>query len=80
MISVKNKVVVGRKWNNPEIYTHLSTEKIQLEISIEDFVLALANEIKRPAFILSRNGLNTELLAAIPKVLSEVKKTSVEVV
>ena len=78
--SVKYKVVVGRKWNNPEVYTQLCDEKIELAISIENFVLALAAEIKSPAFILTKAGLAHELSAAIPKVLSEVKKSSVEVV
>ncbi len=80
MENIRTKVVIGRKWNRPEIYTHLSTEKIELAVSLEDFVLALAAEIKRPAFIMSRSRLHTELLAAIPRVLSEVKKISAEVV
>lgn len=80
MGAARTRVVVGRKWNYPEIYTHVCDEKIELAISLENFILALISEAKSPALIMSRSGLNAQLLAAIPKVLAEVKKASVQAV
>lgn len=46
----KFKVVIGRKWNNPEIYTTLTSEGICLGVSPDNLVKALVREVVDPAF------------------------------
>lgn len=76
----RSKVVVGRKWNNPQIYTHVDSEKIEMQISVEDFLTALVEEMGSPAMVMTRAALRARLAAAAKQVLEEVKRVSREVV
>jgi hypothetical protein len=55
-------------------------EKIELALSVEDFIRALVAEAGSPAFVMTKSGLAERLLAALPEVFAEVKRSSVEVV
>lgn len=41
---MKNIVTILRKWNNPQIVIRLSNEALELDMSLEDFLLALTDE------------------------------------
>ncbi len=79
-MEVREKLVIGRKWNNPEIYTHIDVNKIELGISMENLVHALAQEVDKPALIMTKAQLEKRLQIAMTKVLSEIKRCSTEVV
>ena len=42
------KITICRKWNNPEIRINVSDEDISIEISLADFLYALADEAAEP--------------------------------
>jgi len=68
------RVVVGRKWHKPDIYTRLDKEGIDLQMELDDFVLALLDELGSPTMIKAR------VHQAVEKVVSGIKDVSREVV
>lgn len=42
------KITICRKWNNPQISINLTNEAISLEMSLDDFLVALADEVAEP--------------------------------
>lgn len=42
------KVTILRKWNNPQIAITVEDTGIALEMSLDDFLLALADEVAEP--------------------------------
>jgi len=77
-IPTKEKFVIGRKWNNPQIYAFVTDEKIEMHIDLKDFIHALAQEIGSSIF-LTKKSFETKLTEAALKVTEEIKKASVEV-
>jgi hypothetical protein len=47
-MSTANKVTIIKKWNSPLIQMKVINEGLELEISLDDFVWALAEEIAGP--------------------------------
>jgi hypothetical protein len=76
----KAKLVIGRLWNNPEIYTQVTDEKIEMQISLEDYHKALVAEMGSPALVMTKDGLLERMEAASERVLTEVKTASSEIV
>lgn len=74
------KVVTGRKWTNPEIYAEISSDGVRMEISLEDFLLALSAEMGSPLFLLTADALRKRIEEASARVMSEVRTASKEVV
>ena len=42
------KITICRKWNNPQITITVTSEDISLEMSLEDYLVALADEVAEP--------------------------------
>lgn len=42
-------VTILRKWSDPKIEIHVTSESIQLSMSLDDFITALAGEVAEPA-------------------------------
>lgn len=42
------KITICRNWNNPEIGIGITSESISVEISLDDFLWALADEAAEP--------------------------------
>lgn len=79
----KNKrtaLVISRHWDNPTIIVTISDQRISLEMSIEDYLSAIASDIRHPGQIFTRAGLEEELIKANRLVLEKVKETSATVV
>ena len=53
---VNAKVVVGRKWHNPEIYTMLSLDKIEMTIDLNDLVRILVSELEKDVLAHAQSG------------------------
>ena len=41
-------VTIMRKWNNPRIEIRLNSEALEIDMSLEDFLLALTDEAAEP--------------------------------
>lgn len=41
-------VTIMRKWNNPRIEIRLNSETLEVDIPLEDFLLALTDEVAEP--------------------------------
>lgn len=77
---MKTVVTISRKWNNPQIKTTISKEGIELQISIEDFEVALLEEIGSVTFTLTKGQLKDKVNKAILNVLTGIKEESIKVV
>lgn len=77
---MRERFVIGRKWNNPSIYTYVNAEQIEMQLDLADFINALVEEAGSPALTMTKSGLKAKLLEAAEKVCTEVKKASREVV
>ena len=42
------KVTICRQWNNPQIAITVSNESLSIELSLDDFLIALADEVAEP--------------------------------
>ena len=42
------KIMICRKWNNPQIGITVSNQEISLEMSLDDFLVALTDEAAEP--------------------------------
>ena len=73
-------VTVSRLWNNPEIKTTVSTEGIDLSISLDDFVTAVIQEMGSVAMTFTGNQLRTKVDTAVVKVIKGIKEESIKVV
>lgn len=80
MLQERDKIVIGRKWNNPKIYTVVNVDKIEMDIDLENFSHALAEEIGNPTFIMTKAQLEKKIHSAIKAVVSEIKTASREVI
>jgi hypothetical protein len=84
---MKYSVTISRKWNKPEIKTmvfacHEIDEDIfiRLEVSLENFLEALKEEIGPVTWIFTQEKFNSILKEASNRVIEEIKKESVKVV
>jgi regulator of extracellular matrix RemA (YlzA/DUF370 family) len=42
------KITILRKWSNPHIEIRLNSEALEIDMSLEDFLLALTDEVAEP--------------------------------
>lgn len=77
MQTAREIVVISRYWHSPAITVGIDQEKIRIELSLDDFCRALVQEIPHPAMCFSRQGLETNILAAMRTVLEKTKEASV---
>lgn len=70
-------VVISRHWHQPNVVVGIDQEKIRLELSLEDFCKAVAQEVPHPAKCFTRKGLEENMLAAMEIVLAKAKEASV---
>ena len=73
-------VVTGRKWNNPKIYAEILHDGIEMKMSFEDFLTALAAEVGSPTFLMTRAGLELRIKEASGRVLKEMRDASAAVI
>ena len=72
-----NKLVtVSRKWNNPQIHINITNDEIALSIALDDFLVALADEIGSVALTVRDATFRKKLAEAAERVVSGVKDES----
>lgn len=75
----KDVVVVSREWHNPNIRMVVNPRGINISMSVDDFILALAEEVGSPTMILTRATLLKKIQAASVSILDEMKHESKKV-
>lgn len=73
---IKQIVHISRYWDNPEIKVAVHREGITIEISLEDFCRAVAQEVGSPTFLFKNETLQQRIVDAISPVLEKVKEAS----
>ena len=84
---MKYVVTISRKWNNPTVKTMVfacnEIEEnifIRLEFPLDDFIVALKEEIGPVTWIFTEKKFESVLKEATKRVIEEIKKESVKVV
>lgn len=67
-------VLVGRKWNNPNITIEVSTEGIEVRMTLEDFLTSVVTEIGSPAMLFRQEALGSAVLEAANRVVAGMKR------
>jgi hypothetical protein len=79
---VKNSVVISRYWHEPRINVSIFHDPdapkggIRLEISLQDLIKAMAQEVRNPMGILTRAQLEAALTQASAASLEKIKEAS----
>lgn len=76
----KSKLLVGRKWHNPEIYIKVCPEGINIEMELADAIRAACQEFGNPTTVVTVKGLEKRMLKAVEKVIAGMKKESERIV
>ena len=79
-ISPKETVTITRFWHEPKIHHEITVEKIAIGITLEDYLLALAEEVGNPTLLLTKLQLKLALQKASRKVIEAVKAETSKVV
>ena len=73
---VKDIVHISRHWDNPTIHVVVRVDGISVDMSLESFCNALADEIGNPAFILRNAALRVKILDAMDTVIGKAKEAT----
>lgn len=73
-------VVVGRKWNNPEIEISVTEEEIAIKMSLKDFLHALSIEMGNPTLLVTKNALRKSMQSSSDVVVKGMKQETNRVV
>ena len=77
---MKEKVIVSRKWRNPEIRAYATKEEVGAEIDLTAFLDSIVEEIGNPTMLVTKAALRAKLEVAKDAVLKEMKETTTQVV
>ena len=73
------KVIVSRKWKQPEVTTFVDVEQVGSSISLDDYLISLTEEIGNPTMIVSKAALLKRLQDASSVIVIELKKTTIHI-
>jgi hypothetical protein len=73
-------VTISRMWNNPSIKTTITTDGISLDISLDDYLEALVNEIGSVTFTINNAKFKDKVKEASNRVINGVKLESTKVI
>lgn len=74
-----NIITVSRHWHSPTIRTSVTFDGIALEMSLDDFVLALSGEIYATGRWLTKASLDQKVKQATHVLVEKIKEESVKV-
>lgn len=77
---MKTVVTISKKWNNPQINIMIDVEGIELKMNMDDFREALKREVGSITWVFKKETFNSQLDAAITRVISGIKEESAKVV
>jgi len=73
------KMVISRYWNSPLITVVVSDEKIEVQMTVENFLKAIVQEIPHPSITIARSQLESQILKVLPTVLNKAKEATAQV-
>lgn len=73
------KLIISRYWNHPTITVRIDSQKIEVQMPVEDFCKAVVAEIRHPSFIQTRAGLEKQILDVLETVLNKAKEATAQV-
>ena len=79
-MSDKVRVIVARKWHNPEIVISVTADGIAIAIPLVDFIQALAVELGNPALLLTKAQLLAKLRASSDVICTDMKLLTKQVI
>lgn len=71
------KIVVSRKWDNPNIEIFLNTTEVGARIELYKFLDLLILEIGNPTLLLTKTALSNKIQEATNKIVLELKNQTV---
>ena len=77
---MKSVVTISRHWKDLKIRTDISTEGIAIQMSMEDFITALKQEIGSVTWVVTQKAFDKRLDAAIEKILTGMKEETIKVI
>lgn len=77
---MKTIVTISRHWNNPKITTTISLEGIALQMNLDDFIIALKQEIGSITTTFTQKTFSLKIDNAVSMILKRVKEESIKVV
>lgn len=72
------KLIISRFWDNPTIEVYVDSQKIEVRMSVEDFLKAIVAEIPHPSATMTRSKLEAQILKVLPVVLNKAKEATAE--
>ena len=78
--AMKTKITISRTWNNPQIRITVTSEEMSLEMDMEDFKVALKQEIGSVTWTFKKQTFEKAMDEAIRRVISGVKEESMKVI
>jgi hypothetical protein len=77
---MKTKLIVSRKWHQPQIETFLSNEEVGASMELTDFIQALSEHIGNPTLLITKGALAQKLQQASDAVLDEIRRATIHIV
>jgi hypothetical protein len=72
----KKTIVISRHWHSPEITVTMTDKEINIAVSLEDFIAALATELQHPLKSITRGRLSADLVLAAEAAVEKLKEAS----
>jgi glutamate mutase epsilon subunit len=76
---MSDTLTISRHWHKPTIHTTVTPAGIAITIPLEDFILAVKQEIGSVAMTFTRATFSAQLDAAIFNALEKIKEESIKV-
>lgn len=77
---MKTILTISRKWHSPQITTTLSNEAISLSCDLDDFFMAVQEELGSVRWVFSDATFKVKFDAAVERVIQGIKDESAKVV
>lgn len=74
-----SKVIIGRRWDNPNITVDVTTDAIGISMPLADFIHALSIEAGNPTMLLTVSALEKKLIQAADEVVAGMKEETKQV-
>lgn len=76
-MTYRQKVVVSRKWNSPNITVFITDEEIGIAMSLDNWIEAVVSEIGNPTLMVTKAQLKDNLIKAAEAIATEMKQSTV---
>lgn len=74
------KLVVIRKWKEPEVRVYVNSDEIGIEIESMAYLTNLVDQISNVTFTMTKAQLLTKLMEAHNNIVASMKQTTVQII